>query len=575
MKENLERKKNIFQKRLEKETFQNIVLLVIIGCMFFSAAIFGVNYLNIQFNAEKHLDFLSQAFQDAYLSVEDYMDDLHNDTMFLRCIDGKSREGEVQYSVSKRNVTSPVKLNLILTDQDNAVVFSSFSSEDMNLHRLVFNHIISENAIFSGKDIYNTVYFFSGKTSEYVFSKPLYRDGILAGSANIYVEGSGWSGLFSDYQYDSIITSYGDDIIFCSKEGFLAEHNTNQFTTKPNNRIAYLHGIRYLVSSRKLEREQAIIYSFIYNPPNALYLAVGILTIVILGFFWLAMSFRMSQVMAQRNAHSVNMLAEEMRIIRHGDSDHVIELSTGDEFEEIGEQINRMVKSIYELNYRNTELIRLNSMIEISNLHTQINPHFIYNTLDTIKYLIMSEPDKAAYLIEKFTHLLRYSINNTKQDVLLSEDIGYIEDYLYIQKIRFGERFLCRIEIPEECRRYYVQKLLLQPLIENSIKYGFKKKMEIEVRINGWCEGDYLILTEEDNGMGVPRSTLETLRAMLKSEELRTEHNGLHNLARRIMLEYGDGSGLFIDSVEGEFFKVTVKLRYKGESHVSCCISRG
>jgi two-component system sensor histidine kinase YesM len=118
----------------------------------------------------------------------------------------------------------------------------------------------------------------------------------------------------------------------------------------------------------------------------------------------------------------------------------VIEIHTGDEFEEIASQINRMVKSINDLNTRNTDLIRLNSMIEISNLQTQINPHFIYNTLDTIKYLIMSEPDKAAHLIEKFTHILRYSINNTKQDVILLEDMRYIEDYLYIQRTLFSAR---------------------------------------------------------------------------------------------------------------------------------------
>ena len=141
------------------------------------------------------------------------------------------------------------------------------------------------------------------------------------------------------------------------------------------------------------------LYSFIYYPKNVLYLTIGILTIVFLGVIWFIMTLRLSKLMAEKNARSVGMLADEMRIIRHGDSGHVIEIHTGDEFEEIASQINRMVKSINDLNTRNTDLIRLNSMIEISNLQTQINPHFIYNTLDTIKYLIMSEPDKAAHLI--------------------------------------------------------------------------------------------------------------------------------------------------------------------------------
>lgn len=124
----------------------------------------------------------------------------------------------------------------------------------------------------------------------------------------------------------------------------------------------------------------------------------------------------------------------EIRILRYEDNKHVIQLQTGDEFEEIATQINKMVKSINDLNKRNTDLIQLNSMIEMRNLQMQINPHFIYNTLDNIKYLILEEPRKAMYLLERFTHILRYSINNTKEDVALAEDMGYIEDYLLIQK---------------------------------------------------------------------------------------------------------------------------------------------
>lgn len=87
--------------------------------------------------------------------------------------------------------------------------------------------------------------------------------------------------------------------------------------------------------------------------------------------------------------------------------------------------------------------------------------------------------------------------------------------------------------------------------------------MEIRVTICGRCEGDYLYLSVEDNGPGVPRATLETLRAMLRSEELKTEHNGLQNLARRIVLEYGDNSEMTIDSREGEYFRVDIKLKNK------------
>lgn len=557
------REQTIFQKQLEKAATRNIVFLVFIGCIFFSAAIFGINYLNTRFNVQEHIEFLTSTFQTAYHATDTYLNDAENDSIFTRCIKNRTDGSEVRYSLSKYNVDSPIRLNLILTDSNHNIVYTSYGNDDMNLHRIAFNGIVCDNTVKNGPGLYHTVYYFTGDTSEYVFSRPLYRDGQLIGFAGAYLNGHDWARLFSNYQYDSIITTANGDIIFCSREGFLPERNTNKFRNEEQQRLVFLHGNRYLLSSHFLKDEGVTIYSFIYYPKNVLYLAIGILTIVFLGVIWFIMTQKLSKLMAEKNARSVGILADEMRIIRHGDSSHIIEIHTGDEFEEIASQINRMVKSINELNTRNTDLIRLNSMIEISNLQTQINPHFIYNTLDTIKYLIMSEPDKAAHLIEKFTHILRYSINNTKQDVLLQEDMRYIEDYLYIQKTRFGDRFLCETAIAGECMRYDVPKLLLQPLIENSIKYGFKKRMEIRVTICGRCEGDYLYLSVEDNGPGVPRATLETLRAMLRSEELKTEHNGLQNLARRIVLEYGDNSEMTIDSREGEYFRVDIKLKNK------------
>ena len=557
------REQTIFQKQLEKAATRNIVFLVFIGCIFFSAAIFGINYLNTRFNVQEHIEFLTSTFQTAYHATDTYLNDAENDSIFTRCIENRTDGSEVRYSLSKYNVDSPIRLNLILTDSNHNIVYTSYGNDDMNLHRIAFNGIVCDNTVKNGPGLYHTVYYFTGDTSEYVFSRPLYRDGQLIGFAGAYLNGHDWARLFSNYQYDSIITTVNGDIIFCSREGFLPERNTNKFRNEEQQRLVFLHGNRYLLSSHFLKDEGVTIYSFIYYPKNVLYLAIGILTIVFLGVIWFIMTQKLSKLMAEKNARSVGILADEMRIIRHGDSSHIIEIHTGDEFEEIASQINRMVKSINELNTRNTDLIRLNSMIEISNLQTQINPHFIYNTLDTIKYLIMSEPDKAAHLIEKFTHILRYSINNTKQDVLLQEDMRYIEDYLYIQKTRFGDRFLCETAIAGECMRYDVPKLLLQPLIENSIKYGFKKRMEIRVTICGRCEGDYLYLSVEDNGPGVPRATLETLRAMLRSEELKTEHNGLQNLARRIVLEYGDNSEMTIDIREGEYFRVDIKLKNK------------
>ena len=124
------------------------------------------------------------------------------------------------------------------------------------------------------------------------------------------------------------------------------------------------------------------------------------------------------------------------------------------------------------------------------------------------------------------------------------------------------------MEIDEKCRPVVIPKLLLQPLIENSLKYGFRKKASISVWIRGWISGNYLVLEVKDDGPGQPQSTLETLRSILNSGKINIAHNGLQNINRRIFLEYGHDSGLTLDSEEGEGFIVTLRLWIQEGEHV-------
>ncbi|NLW59159.1 MAG: histidine kinase [Firmicutes bacterium] len=559
---------SLFKQHLEEQALKRIILLVIVGCLLFCIPIFWLNNLVQNLSIEEHLDFLNCRFDQIYADVTAYLENRENQELFMRRLTGVSNGKEVQYSVNKYNYASPVRLHIILMDRQRKIIYTSFSETALNLHRIEFNKIVADNALKAEAPIYSTVYYFSGDRSECVYAKPLYQKGELIGFVTVYLNGNDWGSLFSEYQYDCIITNLDGSIIYYTKNVFLPERNTNKYKMDPARRFLTVQGNRYRLGTRILADKDVIFYSLVYSPRNSLYIIIGLLTIVLLGYIWLAMFRKLSQMMAEKNAQSVDALVREIRILRYEDNKHVIQLQTGDEFEEIATQINKMVKSINDLNKRNTDLIQLNSMIEMRNLQMQINPHFIYNTLDNIKYLILEEPRKAMYLLERFTHILRYSINNTKEDVALAEDMGYIEDYLLIQKTRFGDRFKVKIEIAPECHRCKIPKLLLQPLLENSIKYGFQKKMELAIEIKGWLADGYLYLQVKDDGPGVAPEKLAVLRRMIVSEEIRTEHNGLQNISRRLILKYGDECGLFLDSEEGKSFTVTAKLRCGGRKDV-------
>ena len=229
----------------------------------------------------------------------------------------------------------------------------------------------------------------------------------------------------------------------------------------------------------------------------------------------------------------------------------------------LGEGIARLLSS-QVLSGKIEEQKRLLAQSEIKLLQAQINPHFIYNTLDNIRYLIPADPQRAQQLIGRFIGILRYSINNTKHNVTVREDLKYLQDYLVIQSTRFGANFSYEMDIDDACMEFIIPKLLLQPLLENSIKYGFQKKPCIHIRVRGWLGEDALYFTVEDNGGGVDETMLEQLRDILRSDEVNIEHNGLQNINRRIWLGYGGDSGLTIDSAEGEGFTVKLKLRRGG-----------
>lgn len=555
-------KKSRFQQELEQSVSRKLISSLLLGCLLFCIAIAVVNALNQNARREDHLESVASTFHEVYNNTSAFLLDAGHTELFLSEL--RKDQDNLRYLISQYNVSAPVEIQLILTDSKGNVRFTTFSEGEMNLHRQVFNGIAVDNACHLMRTVYTTVYHFRTNSSEYVMIHPLYRDGEYQGAAAVYLNENDWTKLFSQYQYDAILAKSNGDVIACSNSSFLSQKNANKYLPADASQYVRVNGNRYLRSSRSLENGTVLAYSFIYSPTNYSYLFVGLLLIVLLGLSWAAMFARIMHAMTEQMVKSVDTLVREIRIIRKEDPDHIIEIDTGDEIEEIAHQVNKMVRSIQELSQRNIALAEVNNRMEMQNLQAQINPHFIYNTLDNIRYLIPTDPQRAQQLIGRFIGILRYSINNTKHNVTVKDDLKYLQDYLVIQSTRFGANFSYEIDIDDACMEFIIPKLLLQPLLENSIKYGFQKKPRIHIEVRGWLGEDALYFTVEDNGGGVDETMLEQLRDILRSDEVNIEHNGLQNINRRIWLGYGGDSGLTIDSTEGESFTVKLKLRLGG-----------
>uniref|UniRef100_UPI00331F7C49 sensor histidine kinase n=2 Tax=Oscillospiraceae TaxID=216572 RepID=UPI00331F7C49 len=205
---------------------------------------------------------------------------------------------------------------------------------------------------------------------------------------------------------------------------------------------------------------------------------------------------------------------------------------------------------------------------QLQALQSQINPHFLYNTLQVIGGLALRKNAPEIYSVTTaLGDILRYSLNFTDETVSLAEELHYFESYLSIQKQRFGDKLHISIAVPGEIAAAPVPKLILQPILENSFQHGLPdKKACWDISIEAVRRDGRLEITVSDNGVGIPQEKLAELRETLRTANyggLRSgRHIGLANVNMRIRLrDGGDPFGVDIQSVEGEGTVVTLVLR--------------
>lgn len=241
------------------------------------------------------------------------------------------------------------------------------------------------------------------------------------------------------------------------------------------------------------------------------------------------------------------------------------EIRSHDEFQTIGDSFNEMLEKLKVQIERNKEMTERLSATQLRQLRSQFNPHFLYNTLDNIRFMVHFSPEDANRMILSLSNLLRYSLDGKAEEVPVSLDMEYTENYLKIIKFRFGERLSYEVKMEDEVKEVLIPKLLIQPMIENAIKYGYDGKDSLHVSISAFLRNKEMVLVCEDNGAGMRKETEEELLQLLSKETESSSHLGLYNIHRRLKLKYGEGSGIRIFTREGEGTRVEVSVPWMKE----------
>lgn len=249
----------------------------------------------------------------------------------------------------------------------------------------------------------------------------------------------------------------------------------------------------------------------------------------------------------------INDLTKGMKEVEKGDYSVHVEPKGKDEIGDLIRAFNFMVEKINELVQKVYKGRLARKDAELKALQAQINPHFLYNTLDSINWMLI---DKGEYqisnIIVSLGNLMKYSIANNNGIVYLEDELKHIENYLLIQKNRLEDKLEYRIAVPDDLLKVKLPKLIIQPLVENAIIHGIEpmdRKGYIEIK--GENRLGELILSVYDNGVGIKESELNVLKETLYENDS-NKSIGIYNVAHRIELQYGKQYKMIIESKENE-----------------------
>jgi len=249
--------------------------------------------------------------------------------------------------------------------------------------------------------------------------------------------------------------------------------------------------------------------------------------------------------------------------IAEGDFQVRASVDTSDEIAVLAGSVNDMTENLEVMVNQIKEDEGKMRRAELRLLQEQINPHFLYNTLDTIVWLIESNAsDKAVNMVVSLSDFFRLVLSRGKEDITIREEEQHIRSYLEIQQARYHDILEYEIQIDPAIYDYKILKLTLQPLVENSLYHGIKyKRAKGKIWISGHKKEDNIYLTVKDNGVGMERSALEKLRLEISRPCKETESGfGLANVNERIQMTFGKEYGMSLHSVKGEGTRIDIVI---------------
>lgn len=275
----------------------------------------------------------------------------------------------------------------------------------------------------------------------------------------------------------------------------------------------------------------------------------------------------LSAMTVQSVTRPIKKLCSQARKVARGDFTTKTKIETVDEIAVLTDSFNDMTAEIGILVEDIKKKEKNLRMTESRLMQAQINPHFLYNTLDTIMWLAEEKKtDDVVTMVNSLSEFFRTTLSKGKEYITVKEEKSHVESYLEIQQFRYQDIMDYEIDMEEEIYPYMIPKLTLQPLVENALYHGIKKKRGRGlIRITGWKDGGRIYIKVSDNGIGMSGEALDKLRKSMYGMDIEDDEGGfgLANVNQRLQYYYGEEYGVFFESKENEGTEATVIIRAK------------
>lgn len=267
--------------------------------------------------------------------------------------------------------------------------------------------------------------------------------------------------------------------------------------------------------------------------------------------------FLLSKHFAKKTSEPIASIRSKMEHVTNGDLGVRAVVKNNDEFGHIAKSFNEMVEQINNLLMTVKKEEFKKRMAELDFLRAQINPHFIYNTLSSIRFYVeMNKNAQAEEMLFHFSKILRNTLSRSDEFIKVKDEIKMIDDYVQLQKLRYTGSFEVVFNISERIKDYLIPAFILQPLVENSIFYSVGQQNAGFITITGDCSNNTIMISIKDNGIGMSRKQVDNVF----NKEIQVNKVGLINVQERIQLYYGAEYGLIILSEEGKGTQVDIVL---------------